>query len=122
MAVTTDTLNRSFEVGIDTTDTVALWRLPGGSIERAFETHVLVSPTASFDFRVDVGVLPEGADEPSQESDIMWYQGAVTKNKSDSSDERETVSVTASYVRLVVTSAASSGETADVALTNGRSG
>ena len=120
MAIDIDERGRAFSAAIDATGTIAVWKLPGGSIERSFETTVHIDPDASFDYRVDVGVLPTDVDEPMQESDVHWFRGVVTKSKSDDNDEIVDFAATETYIRLVVTSAAVDGSEATLALTVGR--
>lgn len=121
MAVDTQPLNKAATYPTDTAQTIALFKLPGGNIERAYQSSVLLTNVdESFDYRVDVGVLPEGVEDPDAEGDITWANGAIQKSKSDASDDRESIEVTATYVRVVITTAASADATADLAFTVGR--
>lgn len=120
MAFSTDTIGKSFSVATDATGTIGVFKLPGGSIERAYESKVLLSPDEAFDYRIDVGVLPDGTSEANAESDVQWFQGAVSKSKSNSSDEIDKVTVTGTYLRVVVTTAASGGSQSTIACAVGR--
>lgn len=122
MAVDTNPIGTSEDLPIDTAETIALYKLPAApTIERSYHTSLNISPAESFDYRVDVGVLPEGVDEPDGEGDIDWFQGVISTTKDNADDEHETVRLSATYVRVVVTTAAATGgSTATTAFCIGR--
>lgn len=120
MTIDTTPINTSVELPIDTTGTVALFKLPHGAIQRTQRLSFLLNPEASFDYRLDIGVLPNGVDKPDSESDLVWYNGIVEKSKSSDDPERESLESTSTYLRLYVDTAAADGSTSDVAMMVGR--
>ena len=100
-------------------ETIAIWKLPSGSIDRNFQTNIHLEPSGTITSRIDVGIPPEDTDVQT-EDDIYWFDGIEQKSNQADDATRYTVSVTAAYLRIVVTDSAGTGETAVLAASYGR--
>ena len=100
-------------------ETIGIWKLPSGSIDRAYQTAVQLEPGDAITTRIDIGVKPEGVDVET-ESDLKWFNGVTEKSAQADTAERLNVTTTSTWIRLVVSSSASAGTTATIAATKGR--
>lgn len=117
MALDTNTFGDVRTVDIDTAQTIGLFRLPGGSIDRTHTFQFLSETGDSYDYQIDIGVVPNDVDV-SSESDIRWF-GDVSSGTVDS-DVIDTVETPARYVRVVITTIGTADSTAKVAAELGR--
>ncbi len=121
MPIDRDHFGTSQPYVVDTAETIAVFKLSVSSIDREESVHVTAKSSESFEFRIDVGVVPDDltVDGPDSASDLEWFE-AGTGSVTASSDARVSLGVTELYLRLVVTTTASSGTTAEIAATKGR--
>lgn len=106
-------------VPIDSVGTVAVWSLPQTQIQRQYNVSVFFDPDDTVTSRIDLGIKPNSVDEPSQ-NDVFWYEGVEEKSVQSDGKGRFDTSVTITFIRLYVSSAASAGAEARISAAYGR--
>lgn len=105
--------NRPLELPIDTTGEIAHYRISDVSSVWSYAVTIHLDATEAASYRLEFG-------GPTGDGEVRWFEAGSDFEFADMTSFERGWRQSESRLRLVVTSAASSGATADVLVSRGR--